>query len=79
MSKITDSTLANTARVMLLAFGLHAAHEIQLPPCRRQEHVPENEPVLPGDIGFNLVMVTNTTTGMSYRIGPMGFVKTTPY
>jgi hypothetical protein len=71
MSKITDGTLADTARAMLLVFGMHAAHEAQMPPFRRQEHVPENEPVLAGDLGINWVTAAATTSGAQFTINPL--------
>jgi|GEM_PF-6111012 len=49
------------AYATMMGLGLHAGHEITLPPHRRHEHGPEQEPVLATDMGATFSLRAATT------------------
>jgi hypothetical protein len=47
--------------VAILGACLQAGHEVKIPPARRHDHIPENEPVKPIDFGVNLIFAASTS------------------
>jgi hypothetical protein len=60
--------LKETACVGLLSVAFHVGHAPFVPPYKREEHVPEQEPLRASDMGINMV-VTAVTSGSTIQNG----------